>query len=292
MKTDEAAVYMTLVEAAREIDESPDVLRQAMKRNEIRAVKENPANKRSRWLVALEDVKRLYGSEPDDDEATLSDVGVDDRAATDLPTSLTSDEPATADDQEKAAGQEVAVTRVSHVTIDGQTASEPPSTVEPHEREVRPTDPVAAPLVGMPESVPSIDAYETGPTVVESAENDPPIALPIPTRGEDLVERFTNAVDRLNDNLPKAPFDYQALLDKYVAAVERAADADVEVATLKRRMDDLNDQVATTTDRLDEAHAENRRLLVELDSTRSDLAANVKSRSGIQDKPLWKRRNR
>jgi hypothetical protein len=212
MKTDETALYVTLVEAAREIDESPDVLRQAVKRNEIRAVRENPANKRSRWLVALEDVKRLYGTEPD--------------------------------------------------------------------------------VAEIPESVPSIHADETGPTVVESADNGAPMALPIPTRGEELVERFTNAVDRLTDSFPEAPFNYQTLLDKYVAAVERAAEADVEAATLKRRMDDLNNQLATTIDRLDDAHAENRQLLTELDSARSDLAASPESRSSIRDRPLWKKRNR
>ena len=188
--------------------------------------------------------------------------------------------------------QDAADAEMSHVTVVDQTAFEPPPSVEPIEREGPPSDTVAAPAVEMPESGRSIDADETGSAVVESADIRAAMALPTPARGEELVERFTDAVDRLTDNLPKAPFDYQALLDKYVAAVERGAAADVESATLKRRMDDLNDQLATTIDRLEDAHAENRRLLIELDSARSDLAANLELRSRVKDRPLWKRRDR
>jgi chromosome segregation ATPase len=113
----------------------------------------------------------------------------------------------------------------------------------------------------------------------------------IPSRGEELVERLSQAIDRFSESIPKAPFDYQALLDDYVAAVEKAADAEVRAATYLRRIDDLQDQAANLTDRLDEAHVHNRQLLTELEMARAELKSTLDSTADETARPLWKRRN-
>lgn len=52
----QASVYVTIAEAADYIDAPVERIRQAVRDREIEAIKENPQNKRSRWLVRLDAV--------------------------------------------------------------------------------------------------------------------------------------------------------------------------------------------------------------------------------------------
>lgn len=111
-------------------------------------------------------------------------------------------------------------------------------------------------------------------------------------KGAELIERLTESIDRFSENVPVAPFDYQALLDKYVAAVEDRAEAEVRAATLQRRIDDLRDQTASMTERLEQAQSQNRQLLAELEIARAEFDVALKNGPDDDTRPLWKRRNR
>ncbi len=394
----DSIVYVTLVEAAADIGGSTDDLRKAVRQQQIKGIKENPDNKRSRWLVALEDVRSLYQTEPDEsldgssgvpDQETKPDPktvttqtpkpeqasATDDKHSPDdtepgpetVTTQTPKPEQASATDDKHSPddtepGPETVTTQTpkpeqasatddKHSPDDTEPGPETVTTQTPKPEQASATDDKHSPddTEPGPETVTtqtpkpeqasatddkhSPDDTEPGPETVTTQTPDPETpsvsvhqinsdpatmgAVPdivndqlghLPShrphsvapsmaeavlgRGEDLIERLTEAVDRFADNVPQAPFDYQALLDKYVAAVERAADAEVRAASLQRRIDDLHDQTANSSERLEQAQAQNRQLLAELEISRAeiDMAAD---RGSVDDgRPLWKRRNR
>lgn len=232
-----SVVYVTLVEAAEEIGGSAEDLRRALKNQRIKGVKENPENKRSRWLVPLEDVRNLYETEA----------------------------PAEAPEIDTADGSETVTNEV--------TASEPDSV------------PVEAAL-DLVEN--RLDPASADHSHGSSAS----IASVVPARGEELIERLASAIDRFSDSVPEAPFDYQALLDKYVVAVEEKAEAEVGVATLRRRIDDLNEQTANGLEELKRIQVQNRQLLTELELSRAELKTAANRSPAEEARPLWKRRSR
>jgi len=120
----------------------------------------------------------------------------------------------------------------------------------------------------------------------------PSVAAAFPGSREGLIERLTEAIDRFSDRVPEALFDYQAFLDKYVEAVEKGAEAEVCATTLKRRTDDLLDRAATTEQRREQAQAQNRQLLTELEIARAELDTALNRGPVDEARPLWKRRNR
>ena len=60
---DFSTVYVTIAEAADRIGEPAERIRQAVLDQKVDAIKENPQNKRSRWLVRLDDVDELLRSD-------------------------------------------------------------------------------------------------------------------------------------------------------------------------------------------------------------------------------------
>ncbi len=313
-------VYVTLVEAAADIGGSPEDLRKAVRQQQIKGIKENPENKHSRWLVALEDVRSLYRTEPDG----LSD-GSPESADQDESPTVAKDQ--TTPDDTKSGPEAIATeTRQSEqpsAVKDGATLSDAEAdpgtatdgTPEPEEPPATDTEPEPNPetvAADTPEpEVPSVAAdevisdstpMEVVPDIVDSQVRHlpsnqpngvtPSMAEAVLGRGEELIGRLTEAIDRFSDNVPQAPFDYQALLDKYVAAVEKAADAEVRAATLQRRIDDLSDQTADSSERLEQAQAQNRQLLAELEIARAEIDVAADRGSVDDGRPLWKRRNR
>ena len=278
----DSIVYVTLVEAAADIGGSTDDLRKAVRQQQIKGIKENPDNKRSRWLVALEDVRSLYQTEPD--ESLDGSSGVPDQETKPDPKTVTTQTPepeqaSATDDKHSPDDTEPGPETVTTQTPDPETPS-----VSVHQINSDPATMGAVPDIVNDQlgHLPSHRPHSVAPSMAEAVLG----------RGEDLIERLTEAVDRFADNVPQAPFDYQALLDKYVAAVERAADAEVRAASLQRRIDDLHDQTANSSERLEQAQAQNRQLLAELEISRAeiDMAAD---RGSVDDgRPLWKRRNR
>ena len=307
----DSIVYVTLVEAAADIGGSTDDLRKAVRQQQIKGIKENPDNKRSRWLVALEDVRSLYQTEPD--ESLDGSSGVPDQETKPDPKTVTTQTP---------KPEQASATDDKHSPDDTEPGPETVTTQTPKPEQASATDDKHSPddTEPGPETVttqtpdpetPSVSVHQINSDpatmgAVPDIVNDqlghlpshrphsvaPSMAEAVLGRGEDLIERLTEAVDRFADNVPQAPFDYQALLDKYVAAVERAADAEVRAASLQRRIDDLHDQTANSSERLEQAQAQNRQLLAELEISRAeiDMAAD---RGSVDDgRPLWKRRNR
>jgi hypothetical protein len=262
----DSVVYVTLREAANEIGGSAEDLRKAVRQQQIKGVKEDPENKRSRWLVDLEDVRSLYQTEPS--ESSESPSGI-----------LEQDGSPVVNDEHPPDDTE------PPIRTDFTETSEPemPSTAD---YEVVP-DP--APM----EMVPEMVGDQLGRLPSNQRDGMPPsIAAAIPGRGEELIERLTEAIDRFSDRVPEELFDYQAFLDKYVVAVEKGAEAEVCAATLQRRIDDLRDQAATTAQRLEQAQAQNRQLLAELEIARAELDAVLHRGPVDETRPLWKRRNR
>jgi hypothetical protein len=120
----------------------------------------------------------------------------------------------------------------------------------------------------------------------------PAIVLAAPDRGEELMRRLIDSIDRFSNNVPEAPFDYQALLDNYVAAVEQKSQAEVHAATLQRRLDDARDQTADYSLRLEQTQAQNRQLLSELEIAKAAHDNARDHNEGAEARPMWKRRNR
>jgi len=237
----DSVVYLTLREAAEETGASEEELRQAVRQHQIKGVKEDPENKRSRWLVALEDVRDLYGTELS--ESSESPSGTD---FTEIP------EPGV-----------------------------PP--VEDDET-VRDPDPMGAVLdtVGnQPRHRPSNQPVGVHPSM----------AVVVLDRGEELIERLAQAIEHFTNSEPEAPFDYQALLEKYVVAVEKGAEAEARAATLQNGIADLRDQTTTTAERLEQVQAQNLQLLAELEKARAEFDALLNRGSTDGTRPLWKRRN-
>ena len=76
--------------------------------------------------------------------------------------------------------------------------------------------------------------------------------------------------------------------DVVVMAVEERAEAEVQTATLQRRLDDLRDQVATHTEHLVQAQAQNRQLLAELEMARAEMDEAANRSPADESRPLWK----
>jgi hypothetical protein len=260
----DSLVYVTLIEAAVETGESLEILRRAVREQQIKGVRENPENKRSRWLVALEDVRKF--SQAESNKASTK-AGV-----------VSSDIEKIAPAEHDGGSDSV---RSESVHTETQDSSDLSLSVD----EIRDEEPIDTvldqPVTDVPHLPSSVREPPTGSIVTVG-----------PGRGEELLNRLTQSIDRFSDNMPEAPFDYQALLDKYVMAVEERAEAEVQRTTLQRRLDDLRDQVATHTEHLDQAQAQNRQLLAELEVARAELDAALNRSQVDNSRPLWKRRKR
>lgn len=190
-KGTEGLVYVTLVQASEYVDGTPEQIRRAINNDVVRAVRENPANKRSRWLVSLDDVKREFGELEREEEPV-----------------------------------EAAREPIQHRTV------EPNGEVGARAQTVQ-------------------------------------AAVPSPAMGG---------------------LDVQSLLDRYVDALEKATSAQLERATVQRRLDAVQEALAETRQELAEAHAQTRQLLVELEMARAEADRTRDDLAEERTRPLWKRR--
>jgi hypothetical protein len=293
-RDDDSVVYVTLIEAAEEIGASPSDLRRAVLDQQIDGIKENPRNRRSRWLVPIDAVRSLYSAAPTDDDAASTDAG--------------------------PSGADVSVSMIHGGALSGR---------------------------GYPDVM---DGDTAGPVARETADlsdqgghdaaggsitvwDEPPsgdAAVLLPGRGAEMIDRLSLAIDRFAAAIPEPLFDYQELLDKYVAAVERQADAEALSASRLREIEDLQkkaldyqelleryvaamersaeaearaqeygkkieDMEAETSaalEKLGNLEAENRRLMTELAVTRSQADLSRSDASDVQPRPMWRRRIR
>lgn len=239
--------YVTLVEAAAEVDASPEELRQAIQERQLWGVKENPDNQRSRWLVPLEEARSLFEnreSGPQRPDITITQA-----------------------DEEPPRGDAI------RIGIQNSRMPKVKFVDKPFEAEVYESD---------EDTQVSADEHRSDEGI--SAEVRPPAqSQPHGSQDHEFAERLSAVIDRLEAAVPEPPLDYQSLLDKYAAAVQEAAALEARQAAMLSQQADLERRLTEAIDRAERGEARMRLLVAELQEENAHIAA---SHAGEEGKPV------